>query len=637
MSAGPPGTGRPRRPTRRARPALPRGRACGAPRTIADEFHAVALAHPDRTRSSRRTARLTYRELDERTDALAAGLAGLGPGDRATRCCSRSPTGSTTSSPGTACSRRGWCRSARWPRTAGTRSARSAAASARSRTWSRPVPGSTWSASPSQQQRDHPTLRHVLVAGRPTIDPRVALDTLGAGHRPGAGPRDRRAGSRPAIDPDDVAVFQLSGGTTGVPKVIPRLHAEYWYNAAEYARSWGWTPDTRVAHLIPIIHNAGHRLRGARPAQRRRVPGARPARTSTPRCRCMAARAGHPRPARDTATSARPTTPASPRRARLAEAGRAVRDEGARPGCSTRWSGAGCGPGSCSAWGRGCSSPRGPARRGGPAPTTVGTPLSPLDEVRMLEPGTEDERARRARSASCAAAARTPCAATSTRPSTTRARSPPTASTAPATSPRSSLIDGERHVSIEGRIKDLINRGGEKINAEEVELLLLRHPRDRRGGRRRHARPAPGRAHLRVTSWSTASRSRWPRCSSTSPAAASVAEVQQVARARRDTVRRDRRARQGREDRQEASPGPPSRRRRAVAAPGGPRAAPGGSTAVQEDVMTVTHRVGLVVPSSNVTVETEVPALLARHAGRGSPSTPAGCGCTRCPRRSCGR
>ena len=28
-----------------------------------------------------------------------------------------------------------------------------------------------------------------------------------------------------------------------------------------------------------------------------------------------------------------------------------------------------------------------------------------------------------------------------------------------------------------------------------------------------------------------------------------------------------------------------------------------------------THRIGLIVPSSNVTVETEVPALLARHEG----------------------
>ena len=38
------------------------------------------------------------------------------------------------------------------------------------------------------------------------------------------------------------------------------------------------------------------------------------------------------------------------------------------------------------------------------------------------------------------------------------------------------VIDGVRAFSIEGRIKDLINRGGEKINAEEVELLLLSHP-----------------------------------------------------------------------------------------------------------------------------------------------------------------
>ena len=57
-----------------------------------------------------------------------------------------------------------------------------------------------------------------------------------------------------------------------------------------------------------------------------------------------------------------------------------------------------------------------------------------------------------------------------------RRPSPPTASTARATSRRRTTIDGLRAFSIEGRIKDLINRGGEKINAEEVELLLLAHP-----------------------------------------------------------------------------------------------------------------------------------------------------------------
>ena len=35
---------------------------------------------------------------------------------------------------------------------------------------------------------------------------------------------------------------------------------------------------------------------------------------------------------------------------------------------------------------------------------------------------------------------------------------------------------GRSFLSIEGRIKDLINRGGEKINAEEIEALVRQHP-----------------------------------------------------------------------------------------------------------------------------------------------------------------
>ena len=33
------------------------------------------------------------------------------------------------------------------------------------------------------------------------------------------------------FDPDDPAVFQLSGGTTGIPKLIPRTHNDYAYNS----------------------------------------------------------------------------------------------------------------------------------------------------------------------------------------------------------------------------------------------------------------------------------------------------------------------------------------------------------------------------------------------------------------------
>jgi 2,3-dihydroxybenzoate-AMP ligase len=37
-------------------------------------------------------------------------------------------------------------------------------------------------------------------------------------------------------------------------------------------------------------------------------------------------------------------------------------------------------------------------------------------------------------------------------------------------------VDGRRCLVVGGRIKDLINRGGEKINAEEVEEAIGRHP-----------------------------------------------------------------------------------------------------------------------------------------------------------------
>src|SRR5438876_6232286 len=95
-------------------------------RTIADELHAVATAYPQRETVVALDGRMTYRELGESTDVLAAGLAGS-DWCQVIRCCSRSPTGSARSWPGTGSSRRDWCRSARSPRTAATRSARSAA------------------------------------------------------------------------------------------------------------------------------------------------------------------------------------------------------------------------------------------------------------------------------------------------------------------------------------------------------------------------------------------------------------------------------------------------------------------------------------------------------------------------------
>lgn len=55
----------------------------------------------------------------------------------------------------------------------------------------------------------------------------------------------------------DVLSFQLSGGTTGVPKIIPRFHAEYLGHSAGWCRRYQIDADSRVIWSLPLIHNAG--------------------------------------------------------------------------------------------------------------------------------------------------------------------------------------------------------------------------------------------------------------------------------------------------------------------------------------------------------------------------------------------
>ncbi len=57
-------------------------------------------------------------------------------------------------------------------------------------------------------------------------------------------------------DPWQVAIFQLSGGTTGVPKIIPRFHNEYLYSIRAMTRYIGFD-ETVVAYTpSPLLHNA---------------------------------------------------------------------------------------------------------------------------------------------------------------------------------------------------------------------------------------------------------------------------------------------------------------------------------------------------------------------------------------------
>jgi non-ribosomal peptide synthetase component E (peptide arylation enzyme)/AcrR family transcriptional regulator len=440
-------------------------------RTIAGELHAVASAHPRREAVVALDGRLTYHELDERTDLLAAGLAGLGlrPGDPVLF--------QVTNRLGAVIAWYGVLKAGLVPvcTLAAHRGHEIGEISRRTGAVAHLVEAGTTGFDlvgfAAEQQRDHPTLRHILVLGGAGA-PGIAVESLGAGRDPRAA-RATVEDIQRGIDPDDVAVFQLSGGTTGVPKVIPRLHAEYWYNAAAYARSWGWTPDTRVAHLIPVIHNAGIvcAVHGPHSAGACLVLGSPDLAVSLPLMAQEGATHvllghGHFKAVAEPGFAA---AAASLTQVVLsgAKVPPALFGELERRGL---WSGQLFGMGE----GLFLTTRPGAAREA--RATTVGIPLSPLDEIRILEPGTDTELPDGQVGELCCRG-----------PYTLRGYFDAAAHNARAFTPDGFYrtgdlacvreIGGQRYLSIEGRIKDVINRGGEKINAEEVELLLLRHPR----------------------------------------------------------------------------------------------------------------------------------------------------------------
>lgn len=56
-------------------------------------------------------------------------------------------------------------------------------------------------------------------------------------------------------EPDDVALMLLSGGTTGLPKLIPRTHNDYDYNLRASAELCGLDDSTVYLAALPIAHN----------------------------------------------------------------------------------------------------------------------------------------------------------------------------------------------------------------------------------------------------------------------------------------------------------------------------------------------------------------------------------------------
>jgi 2,3-dihydroxybenzoate-AMP ligase len=72
------------------------------------------------------------------------------------------------------------------------------------------------------------------------------------GRDPSLGPEELK---KIRIDPTDPCIFQLSGGTTGIPKLIPRTHNDYAYNSKTAAPVCAVTKDSVLLLALPIAHN----------------------------------------------------------------------------------------------------------------------------------------------------------------------------------------------------------------------------------------------------------------------------------------------------------------------------------------------------------------------------------------------
>lgn len=100
---------------------------------------------------------------------------------------------------------------------------------------------------------DAPSLRWHFLLGEPVPQGCISLQELGAA----TPPRDRAELQRirATLNPCDPAVFQLSGGTTGIPKLIPRTHNDYAFNSRLAVSVCDVRDGDVLLDVLPISHN----------------------------------------------------------------------------------------------------------------------------------------------------------------------------------------------------------------------------------------------------------------------------------------------------------------------------------------------------------------------------------------------
>lgn len=222
-------------------------------RTVGDALRDTARRHPGRVAFVGDERSITFRELDEATDRLGAALLALGleAGDRAVF---QLGTTVETALVLLACFKAGVVPVCSLPQHREVEIGQLARQSGARGYFVQADFGSFDLVGFARQMAQQlPALRHlVVVRGRAegVPDLQALIDAMPLEEA-------RRRLREVPLGPQDVLSFQLSGGTTGLPKIIPRFHAEYLGHAAGWMRTYGIDADSRVIWSLPLLHNAG--------------------------------------------------------------------------------------------------------------------------------------------------------------------------------------------------------------------------------------------------------------------------------------------------------------------------------------------------------------------------------------------
>jgi non-ribosomal peptide synthetase component E (peptide arylation enzyme) len=280
--------------------------------------------------------------------------------------------------------------------------------------------------------------------------------------------REALAGVR--IGVGDVLSFQLSGGTTGMPKIIPRFHGEYLGHSLALVERYGMSGDDRMIWSLPIIHNAGQ-LYALIPPVIKGMTSVLMARVDVAAMLDLIGRYQ--------VTHALSIGPVAPQLLAYNELGRhdvsslKLFATMSRADVLERHLGLPC----SNLYGltEGLLFGTAPDAPVFARHHTQGTSGSPDDELRLLDPDSEEPVPMGTMGELCFRG-----------PSSLRGYYNDPAANAHAFTSEGFYrtgdmmtahdVDGVKHYTFEGRLRDNINRGGEKIGCEEVEAFVCRHP-----------------------------------------------------------------------------------------------------------------------------------------------------------------